>query len=765
MNASIGAAIPRGDARPKVRGTARYAVDVELAGMGHARLLRSPVAAGRIVRLDLEAARRAPGVRAVAAASDMPSRLHGLVLRDQPAFASEVVRYEGEPIAAVVADTLAEAETAVGLIELEIEEWEPVVDLDYAISEQARLVHPDWESYQMLIEGGFPRGGNVVAELAADPDGVDAAFASAYRVVEDAFGADRQYQAYLEPKGALASYEDGRYTIHVSHQFPFAIRDRLAQVLDVGLGRIRVIGHHIGGGFGAKLDLGLEPYVAVLARLSGRPVKLVNHRTEDLITCPSRENALIRIRTAVSQKGEFLARELHCLLDSGAYAIDAPFLVSLPLLLANGAYRVGPTRVSARAVYTNTAPTGAFRGVSGTYLNFAVERHVDHIANELGLDRNELRRLNLLDDGDRLPNGQTLDDARSLHEAFDMLDDISTTKEVGSGGWRGVGTAATVWLTNPLPGSAILKLNEDGTLGVITAATENGSGAVAMGLRQIAAAQVDVLPDQVIISMPDTDSAPYDAGSQGSRTTHIVGRALVEAGEELRRQILSKAAQILEAAPEDLELSNGTVRVVGAPSSAIPLATVALKATADGASITATGSYATASPRYDPTCASGFLFPTFPTPTYHVHRAEVEVDPLLGTVTVLRYVVVQEVGKAINPQGVAGQIQGGVAQGLGYALWEGLQIGSDGRYRQRTFEAYRLPLAVDVPRVEIVLLENGHDEGPFGARGVAEPPVVPVAAAIANAVADAIGAPINRIPITPADILDAIETVNRHATA
>ena len=765
MNASIGAATPRGDGLPKVRGTARYAVDVELRGMGHARLLRSPVAAGRIVRLGLEAAKRAPGVRAVAAASDVPSHLHGLVLRDQPLFASEVVRYEGEPIAAVVADTLAEAETAVGLIELEIEEWEPVVDLDYAISEQARLVHPDWESYQMLIEGGFPRGGNVVAELTADPDGVDAAFASAHLVVEDEFGADRQYQAYLEPKGALASYEDGRYTIHVSHQFPFAIRDRLAQVLDVGSGRIRVIGHHIGGGFGAKLDLGLEPYVAVLARLSGRPVKLVNHRTEDLITCPSRENARIRIRTSVSQEGEFLARELHCLLDSGAYAIDAPFLVSLPLLLANGSYRVGPTRVSARAVYTNTAPTGAFRGVSGTYLNFAVERHVDHIANELGLDRNELRRRNLLDDGDRLPNGQTLDDARSLHEAFDMLDDISTTKDAGSGGWRGVGTAATVWLTNPLPGSAILKLNEDGTLGVITAATENGSGAVAMGLRQIAAAQVDVLPDQVIISMPDTDSAPYDAGSQGSRTTHIVGRALVEAGEELRRQILSKAAQILEAAPEDLELSNGTVRVMGAPSSAIPLATVALRATADGASITATGSYATASPRYDPTCASGFLFATFPTPTYHVHRAEVEVDPLLGKVTVLRYVVVQEVGKAINPQGVAGQIQGGVAQGLGYALWEGLQIGSDGRYRQRTFEAYRLPLAVDVPRVEIVLLENGHDEGPFGARGVAEPPVVPVAAAIANAVADAIGAPINRIPITPADILDAIEKVKRHATA
>jgi CO/xanthine dehydrogenase Mo-binding subunit len=314
-----------------------------------------------------------------------------------------------------------------------------------------------------------------------------------------------------------------------------------------------------------------------------------------------------------------------------------------------------------------------------------------------------------------------------------------------------------VWLTNPLPGSATLKLNEDGSLGLITAATENGSGAVMMGLRQIAAAQLDLDPDLVSIVMPDTDVAPYDAGSQGSRTTHIVGRALVEAGEELRRRVITAAAQILEASEADLRVVDGRVEMVGDPGSYVTLADIATHATSQGHSIVATGSYATISPSYDPTCASGFLFPTFPTPTYHIHQAEVEVDPVLGTVRVLRYDVVQEVGKAINPQGVIGQIQGGVAQGLGYALWEGLQIGDDGRYRQRTFEAYRLPLALDVPRVEVHLLEGGDAEGPFGARGVAEPPIVPVAAAIANAVADAIGAPISRIPITPADVLDAID--------
>jgi CO/xanthine dehydrogenase Mo-binding subunit len=387
-----------------------------------------------------------------------------------------------------------------------------------------------------------------------------------------------------------------------------------------------------------------------------------------------------------------------------------------------------------------------------------MERHTDHIAKELGIDRRELRLRHLQENGGRLLNGQILEDASILREAFERVDEIAPWDEAGRGPNRGVGIAACVWLTNPLSGAVHLKLNEDGTLGVLTAATENGSGAVAMGITQIAAEQLGLSPDDVVVSMPDTDIAPYDAGSQGSRTTHIVGRAVSEAGEDLRTRIYEFAARLIEASPADIELvAGGKVGVKGSPGSELTLAEVAAAATAAGETLVASGAYATPTPQYDPTCASGFLFPTFPTPTYHVHQAEVEVDPVTGKVTLLRYVVAQEVGKAINPDGVLGQIQGGVAQGVGYTLYENLEIGGDGRYRQRTLEAYRLPLAVDMPRVEAALLEHADSAGPYGAKGVAEPPVVPVAAAIANAISDAVGAPVDTIPILPEDVLEAMD--------
>jgi CO/xanthine dehydrogenase Mo-binding subunit len=760
MMTSVGTHAARGDGPVKVTGSATYAVDFSLPGTLVGRVLRSPVARGRISHLDVSKARRLPGVWAVITADDAPSHRNGLVVKDQPLFAAGAVTHEGEAIAAVAAETAEAAQQAIDVIELEIEREDPVVDLDSAVGDESPLVHPDWAEFES-VRGPFPRRGNVCGEMLADPPGLDEAFAQSHRIVEGEYRAGRQYQAYLEPRAAVAEYEGGRYTVHVSHQFPFNVRDRMAAALGIRPSAIRVIGHHIGGGFGAKLDLGIEVHASLLARAAGRPVKLVNERTEDLLTCQCREDAIVRVRSAVDVDGRVLARDMDVLLDAGAAATDAPYLASIPLLLASGPYRVGPTRVRARAVYTNTPPTGAFRGVSGTHLVFAIERHMDEIARALGIDRRELRLRNLNESGDSLLNGQVLEDASILREAFDAVEEVAPWASVGAGELRGVGIAACVWLTNPLPGSVVLKVNEDGTLGVITAATENGSGAIAMGISQIAAEELTLPVEAVVVSMPDTDAAPYDAGSQGSRTTHIVGRAVGSAAESLREQIYEIASDVLEAAAEDLELVDGHVGVKGTPAAVVTLAEVARAATAAGKSLTATGSYATPMPAFDPTCATGLLFPAFPTPTYHVHLAEVSVDPVTGRVTLLRYVVAQEVGKAINPSGVIGQIQGGVAQGIGYTLYENLAIGDDGRYVQRTLETYRLPLAVDVPRVEVVILEHPDPAGPFGAKGVAEPPVVPVAAAIANAISDAVGAPIDSIPVLPNAVLDALEQVSR----
>jgi CO/xanthine dehydrogenase Mo-binding subunit len=756
VTGAVGAGFARSDAEAKVRGAADYGVDVVLPGMVHARLWRSAVPAGRLVSLDSSAAERVPGVLAVVGPGQAPDHLTGLVLWDQPLFASARIRYAGEPVAAVVGESIQAVKEGLRKLRVEIEELPAVADPESALEPGAVLVHPDLPSYRTADGTEWPRYGNVVCDMLSDPGGIDEIFAAAEVVVEDEYRADRQYQAYLEPKGAVAEYRDGRYTIHVSHQFPFSVRSRVAQALGVDEAAVRVVGHHIGGGFGAKLDTGLEPYAALLARKVGRPVRMVNTRPEDLITAPCRENAIVRIRTALSGDGQkILARDMDVVFDSGAYAIDAPFLASIPMFAAGGPYRVGRARVRARAVYTNTAPTGAFRGVSGTYLVFAVERHMDHIARVLGRDRREMRIQHLIRDGDQLLNGQELPDAGILAEAFGKAEQIAPWSTLGQGEDRGVGIAACIWLTNPLPGSAAVSLNEDGTLSLLTGATENGSGAVTMGLRQIAAEELGLDPAHVRVGMPDTDVNGYDAGSQGSRTTRVVGRAVSAAGEQVRKRVFAAAAEFLEASEADLELAQGSVGVRGDPGTRITLAEIARAAAVQGTPISGSGEYATPLPSYSKTCATGFLFPVFPTPTYHVHVAEVGVDRVTGNVRILRYIVVQEVGRGINPLGIAGQIQGGVTQGLGYALWEWLQL-EGGVYRQQTFEAYGLPLAVDVPKVEIVIMEHQDPEGPYGAKGVAEPPVVPVAAAVGNAIADAVGSAIDRIPVTPEAVLRSL---------
>jgi CO/xanthine dehydrogenase Mo-binding subunit len=760
MSALIGADVPRSDADSKVRGQAVYGVDYNEVGALTGKLLRSPVPAGSITKLDTSRARGLRGVHAVLTFADTPVARGGAVVRDQPLFADTVVRYEGEPIAAVVADSEAAAKDALAAIELVIEPLPAVGDTEGALAATARLVHGEWEQYQYELD--YPHGGNVATEVTFDPEpeAVERAFAEAAVVVEGEYRAQRQYQAYLEPKSALARFEDGRFIVHTASQFPFNVRDQVAQFLGVRSSEVRVIGHHIGGGFGAKLDASVEIYAALLAKKVGRPVKLVNERTEDLLSCGSRENGTVGMRTAVGADATILGRDIDVVLDNGAYCGEMPFMASLPLHVFGQVYRAGAARVRCRLVYTNTAPTGAFRGVSGTYLYFALERSMDDCAERLGIDRRAFRLHNLLQDGATTLVGQVLEEAGTLAAAFERAEQAApwadvTTRSTSPGKLRGVGIAAATWLTNPGPGSVTLTLNQDGTAGLVSGGTDNGSGAMTMAVTQIAAEELGLNPKDVLIRMPDTDMAGYDAGSQGSRTTHIVGRATRSAAADVREKVFSIASRLLEVDPADLELANGAARVRGAPTRSISLAKVAAEAMWSTGPIIGTGSYATPAPAYNPACASGLLFPTFPTPTYHVHLAEVEVDTTTGQVRVLRYLVVQDVGRAINPAAIRGQIQGGVAQGLGYVLYEGLEI-ADSRYRQRTLETYRLPLAVDVPEIEIVLLERGDPAGPYGAKGVAEPPIVPVAAAIGNAVSNAIGRSINRIPIRPDDILAAL---------
>ncbi|MDE0675764.1 MAG: xanthine dehydrogenase family protein [Acidimicrobiales bacterium] len=753
---ALGTSPERSDADAKLRGQAVFGADLSKTGMLWAALARSPVAAGHLRAIDPVPALRIDGVLEVVTAADVPDWRTGVIVSDTPMLAADYVAYEGEPVAIVVAESRAAAEAGARSVAVDIEPVEPVSTPEQALAPGARLVHPEWNRFAVAGGADIGRNGNVVAEVVHDPGDLDEAFAAADFVVEGTYRTPRQYQAHLEPKMALATYESGRYTIEVSHQYPFRLRDRVAQILGVAPSAVRVVGHHIGGGFGAKLDVSLEAFAALLAQRYRRPVRMQHTALEERLAAPCRANAITAVRSAVRRDGTILATDVEIVSDSGAYANNGPALSSIPMFVFGSIYRVGTARIWTRNVYTNTAPTGAYRGVNGPWLVFANERHMDAIADALGRDRREFRLASLARDGDLMRNGQPLEQVSILREAFDHVDDLSGWQDAGAGELRGVGQAAAIWLTNPMPGHATVKLNEDGTATVITSATENGSGAVATGLRQIAAEALGLATDQVTVTMPDTDATGYDAGSQGSRTTHVVGRAIADASAEVRSQVLDRASQMLEAAPEDLVITDGVVSVAGVPTASVTLGQVAQSVTWTEGPIAAGASYVTPTPPHDPLCATGMLIKGWPTPTYHLHQAEVSVDAVTGQVTVDRYIVCQEVGRAVHPDAITGQIQGGVAQGLGFALSERVDL-DHGRYVQRTFKQHGLPLAADVPRVEAIVMEHADPAGPFGAKGAAEPPVVPVAAAVANAVAHAIGAPVDVLPITPEAVLDALE--------
>ena len=795
----LGTSPERSDADAKLRGQAIFGADLSRTGMLWAALARSPVAAGRIRAIDPAPALRFDGVLEVLTSADVPDWRTGVIVSDTPLLAADYVAYEGEPVAIVVAESRTAAEAGARAVALDIETAEPVSTPEQALAPGARLVHPDWNRFAVAGGADIGRDGNVVAEVVHDPGDLDEAFAAADVVVEGAYRTPRQYQAHLEPKMALATHESGRFIIEVSHQYPFRLRDRVAQITGVAPSAVRVVGHHIGGGFGAKLDVSLEAFAALLARRFRRPVRMQHTALEERLVAPCRANAIVAVRSAVRRDGTILATDVEIVSDSGAYANNGPALSSIPMFVFGSIYRVGTARIRTRNVYTNTAPTGAYRGVNGPWLVFANERHMDAIADALGRDRRGFRLESLARDGELMRNGQPLTEASILREAFDQVDELAPWRDIvsrnqgqrdivsrnqgqrdivsrnqrqrdaaarsslpaesGADVLRGAGQAAAIWLTNPMPGHATVKLNEDGTATVITSATENGSGAVATGLRQIAAEALGLSADAVMVTMPDTDATGYDAGSQGSRTTHVVGRAIADAAAEVRSQVLDRASQMLEAAPEDLVIADGVVMVAGAPAASLTLGAVAQAATWSDGPIAAGASYVTPTPPHDPACATGMLIKGWPTPTYHLHQAEVSVDVVTGRVTVDRYVVCQEVGRAIHPDAIAGQIQGGVAQGLGFALSERVDL-DHGRYVQRTFKAHGLPLAEDVPKVEMIVMEHADPAGPYGAKGAAEPPIVPVAAAVANAVSDAIGVPMDTLPITPEAVLEALEAAS-----
>lgn len=749
---------PRRDARDKLRGRTRFTVDQKQPGMLHAALLRAEVASARILRVNCSAARKMPGVRAIVTAADAPGR-YGIGVADHPLFATECIRYDGEPIAAVAAETLAQARAAAAAIIVELETLPAVLSMADALAPNAHLVHPEWRDYEVMLEGGA-RAGNVAWEATVVRGDVDAAFSRQdVQIVESTFRVGRQNHLSLEPRAVIASYEDGRFHIETSTQVPWSIRNATARFLNVPAARVRVTVPAVGGGFGLKFDWALEPFAALLARAADRPVRLVNSRQEEMLTCLCRENAEIRIRSAVTKAGEIVGREAVVLMDCGAYGGEQIFLTTMTAHTLGGNYRLGSVRLASRAIYTNTAPNGAFRACNGVYNTFALERHTDEICAAIHMDPMEFRLRNVLGDKDRGSTGQVFE-GDVLKPMLERIIELRRTKPSNKhqAGERLYGRATTVgtWFVFVGPSAATVHLNADGSATLVTSGVEIGSGSMMQALPQIVANALGLRPEDVVVRPADTDASGYDVGVGGGRTTVSLGAASLAACDEVRQKLLTAAADMLEAAPEDLVLKNSRVEVVGIEGSGTTIAQVAERTQRLIGPISGSGSFMAPGVAAMPGCAAGHFIEALDIPVFAVHECEVAVDRETGQVEVLSYTVVQDVGRALNPRAIFGQIQGGVVQGLGYALHEEISIGANGRICQNSLETYRVPLAQDVVPVEINLFEGAPSIGPLGTKGAGEVPILNVAAAIACAVSNATGRRVQELPLTPPRVLELL---------
>jgi CO/xanthine dehydrogenase Mo-binding subunit len=739
----------RPDARAKARGRARYTQDLYPRRVLHGAVVRSPHAAARLLAVDLGPARVAEGVVAVLGPDDVPDRRFGIVERDERVLARDVVRYVGEPVALVAAETPEAAQRAAALVDVRYEPLPAATTLDAALAAGAPAVR-DGTS-------------NVMEPSVAARGDTDAAFAAAAHVVSTTVRSHRAHQGYIELRSALAEVDrDGRLVVHITSQAPFQVRQALAQVFDLPMTRVVVRVPAFGGGFGGKLHNGMALYATALCLATGRPVQVVSSRAEEMQASNPREGSIVTIESALDDDGLLLGRRVRGYFDSGALTYDTPFITSMGAMQSCGPYSIPAVDARIHAVATNVHPTGSFRAPSAPQMCFANEVHMDDIAEQLGLDRVELRRRNIMRPGALGPTGQTVENpamATCLDEVVATLDEWrAEAMPPEDGRRRGFGLACAWWFTSPGLSAANVRMNEDGSVTVYSGATEIGTGAVVSGLPQLVADELGLEPDAVSLVTADTEAAPADLGSEGSRTLYGAGSAVLRATVQVREILAEAVADELEASKEDVVFSGGRVHVAGSPGRALPIAEAVEAATRRGGPPVGSGRFEAPPVSIMDGCAGNMRISSFNEPTFHCHGVEVEIDPELGAVRVVRYVAAHDTGPWIATGGVRGQIEGGIVQGIGYALYEEMLIGDDGRTRNADLVDYRLPTIADVPDEICIIPVEGFPgtNGPRGAKGIGEAPIILPAAAIGSAIRDAVGARITDLPLRPDRVVAGI---------
>jgi CO/xanthine dehydrogenase Mo-binding subunit len=748
-NPLIGGRVRRLDADDKLTGRSRYATDVVVPGMLFGKIVRSDRPHARIISVDTRAAEALPGVEAVLF-GDVTGGRFGEVVKDQTPFALEKVRYIGDPVAAVAADTPETAELAARLIDIEYEDLEPIFDPIAALDDDAPVIHDDIAGYAGPAE--LIRWGNVAAQIVLERGDIAWAFDDAAHVVEATYSAHSAHQMPMEPRAALAIPDArGRLTIHSSTQGVFNVRHQLHEALAMPYRDLRVVAETVGGGFGSKLEASVEMYAGLLAKATGRPVKVANSREEDLTTGAPRHPMLFCLRSAIAADGTILGREAKVIMNAGAYSGASPLLASTAALLAPGPYRIPNLHVEVLAVHTNAMSFGSYRGPTGPQTVFAVESHMDAIAREIGMDALEFRLRNILEEGDTGHSGQLLRGVgmrEALTRAAEAIGWGEENEPRSSGFRRGKGLACAWWLTVAGASSCSIQMNEDGTVVVHTGATEIGTGSVMAGVAQIVAGEMGVDLEDISVVWGDTATTPVDAGAQGSRTLYNMGQAASRAAKSVRTELLRRAADLLEASEADLEVAHGRVTVRGVPDRGVTYAELTRDQMWTSEPVLGNGSFIADPVPYDESTLYGSLFPSFTDPSFHCHAAEVEIDPETGSTRVVDFVVAQDVGFAVSPLHVEGQMQGGAVQGIGYSLSEEVVI-EGGQMINANLALYKLPTTLEAPTVRTIIVEAPGDQGPYGAKGVGEPPVVVPPGAIANAITNAIETPVRTTPFSP----------------
>lgn len=734
----VGTRPVRHDAVNKVTGRDQFGADIQFAGLLHGRILRSPFAHARIKSISTDKAEAMPGVKAVVTGDDLPKTDDvALKYRRANILASDKVLYAGQAVAAVAAVDLQIAEAALNAIEIEYEVLPPVLTAPEAMKKEAPLLHDDLrtESLGSPVEGSS----NIASYARYELGNVDEGFSEADEIVEGEFHTKTVHQGYIEPHTCTVLWnEDGRIIIWCSSQGPFMVRDYTADRLGVPVSQVKVIPLEIGGGFGGKTAIYLEPVAALLSKKTGHPVKMVMSRQEVFEGTGPTSGCYIWARIGANKEGRITAAQAYLAFEAGAFP-GSP--VGLGATTIFSPYNISNILIDGYDVVVNKPKVASYRAPGAPQAVFASEQLLDDLAVKLEMDPLELRLKNAATEGSRRVTGQPYPriGVVELIEAMKQHPHYNTPL---SGPNQGRGVAVGLWYNIGMASSCSIKVNDDGTVNLIEGSADIGGTRASVAMQ--AAEVLGLRAEEVLPTVVDTDSIGYTATTDGSRTTFATGWAAYEAAQSVKRQVEERAAAVWGVEPDSVELAQGVVRSKTDESLQMTFAEVAAQMADTGG----------------PIMGSAVVHPRGIGPSSSGNIVDVQVDPETGKVDVLRYTAFQDAGKAIHPTYVEGQMQGGSVQGLGWALNEEYHYDENGVMKNGSFLDYRMPISLDVPMIDTVIVEVPNPGHPFGVRGVGESNIIPPVPAIANAVYHATGVRMDTLPMNPGTILDRIKKSN-----